>query len=295
MPPSAALLLCLGIGLAAAPAPAAVAPPIEAVNLMDVEGSLVIGADGSVEQVDVATGGVTPALREALQSKAKRWAFEPIRIGGAPARARASFRLTVSATPDPSAAGRFHVRVDGASFGNIMDKSAVLPDGALAPILPGKMRRPDYPVDLQSTGRSGRVMLAILVSPDGRAEKVQVLQSLAFDLTGRQHVGMARSAIAGFERSAAAAARRWTFTVPPDMATRSPSERTVIAPVEYLLAYDTLAAGYWVPVQRGPRRPIAWLPEASLDTSALGASGNAMASLDSPYKLRQPAAGTTLQ
>jgi outer membrane biosynthesis protein TonB len=268
------------------------APPeaIESLMLMDVSGRIVIGADGSVESITTGTK-LPPDLQAAVESRVRGWRFAPVRIGAEPRRAETAFGLVLGAVKNE---GGYGVRVDGTSFGDPADQSATLPDGVPQPIVPLGMDPPGYPSEMLAQQRTGRVLVAILVSPDGRVEQAKALQSLIFDRDRSHNDPGARGALRDFEQNAVAATRKWTFKVPPSIATLGPEARTVTTTVEYTLRPGTAADGRWLAVRRGPRRAIDWMPASQRDAGpTLGTRGATQVSaLASPYTLVQPASGT---
>lgn len=265
---------------------------IEAVRLMEVHGTVVIGVDGAVAAVELTTERLPAQLRDALLVQARGWRFRPITVKGKPSQAKTRFQLVLAATPDGE---NFRVKVDGVEFGDPTDKAAVVPDGMPAVITGKRLTPPTYPHPLLMSGRSGGVLLAILVDARGRAEKVQVLQSMAHDFDGRRGDGDARRTMKSLEANAVSAARGWTFEVPASAASAPPEQRTVLVPVIYMIRYDVSQPGYWIPVRRGPRHTADWLPPGRSEGFAMAASGSGQPmAIDSPFKMLKPVAGTTL-
>jgi TonB family protein len=281
----AALFACAGWAGAATAPP----EPVESLLLMSVEGQVVIAPDGSVDALEIASK-ISPDLQAALEARLRAWRFAPVRVGGAPTRAQTRFELTLAAV---RTGDRLGIRIEGANFGDATAKAAIVPDGMAEPITPISMPAPLYPQSLQAANQTGRVLLAILVSPDGRVEQVSAAQSLAFDFRHRQTDAAALRTMHVLERNAIRAARQWRFKVPAATAALPPARRTVMGVVEYVLVYDTGKSGQWLPVQRGPRHPLDWMPPDRRDAGvALGASGGTQLSgLDSPYRLVAAADG----
>jgi hypothetical protein len=265
--------------------------PVESVRLMEVTGKVVIGVTGEVSGVEI-TSELKAPLRDALLAQARGWKFKPISVQGQPSVAQAAFRLVLAATKNGD---DYLVRMDGIDFGDGADKTAVVPDGTPAEITGKLLSPPQYPPELMKQGHSGGVLVAILVGADGRPEQVQVVQSLAHDFTRHGSDGFARRVMKSLEYSAVAAARRWTFNVPPSLATAPPEQRTVVVPIVYIVRYDVSKPGYWIPVLRGPRNPANWLPPERTGQLAFGTGGSgAPVGVDSPYRMLTPIGGTTL-
>lgn len=290
--PAAWLIVGLALLVPATSAAPVQPPALETLRLMQVEGRVLIAADGTVSSAAVSTERVTPQLRDAVLAKARAWRFKPFLVHGQAVQTQTKFRLVLAAKQEAEV---FDVRIDDVSFGDSDDSAAVLPDGVPAPITGKRLNPPAYPRDLQMSDRTGEVLLAILVSADGRAEKVQVVRSLAHDFKGRLGENASRHTMRVLEANAVIAARQWTFNIPAARAAAGPAERTVTVPVTYTIRYDVSQPGYWIPVHRGEFHPADWLPSRGSSGFAFGgAASGTVSALDSPYKLLQPAAGTTL-
>lgn len=279
------------VGAAEAPAPAA---PLESLVLMHVDGTLTIEPDGRVGEVAIGTK-FDDALRRALEAKMRGWRFTPVRIAGQPRRAETKFRVLLAARHWD---GGVTVRIDDTSFGEVdqaVIAKGIVPDGTAAPITAVRRGPPQYPRDLLLGKKSGSVHLVMRISPDGRVADVIASQSLVFDYGGREKDAVARQSMRLFEASAIAAVRRWIFNVPGDASKRTVSEMTVSTEIEYSLGYDTEAAGQWVPVKRGPRRAVGWLPanQSGGSGAGMGATGQ-VAGAESPYRLETPVAGNVV-
>jgi TonB family protein len=285
----------IGLGIpapASAAAPPAHAATIESLRLMQVRGEVVIGVDGGVVSAELNTERIEPELRNSLMQTIRAWRFDPIRILGQPAQVKTAFRLSLAARPDGD---KFKVRIDGVDFGDRSNTAAVLPDGAKAPIRAKLLSPPQYPKDLAFRGIGGSVLVAILVGPDGRTERAQVVQSLVHDFGKLRGDKPAQRALKTLESSALAAVKHWTYEVPPERAAAPPEDRTVVTTVVFMIDYDVNQPGYWVPVQRGERRPTEWLPPERSQGLALGASGSAApVDIASPFRMTSPLGATTL-
>jgi hypothetical protein len=287
------MLAALGLApVAFAQAPADPEPPIESVRLMEVHGNVTIGVDGTVADAEVTTTRAPEALRNALLAKARAWRFQPVSLQGRPSLVRTSFHIVLAATPDGD---DYRVVIDGLSFGDPFEKGVVMPDGTHGPVAIERIVAPQYPIELQRQDRTGGVMLAILVGMDGRPERVQVLQSLAYDFGSGLGEKAVRRTMRILEDNAMGAAKRWRFKVPAELARLGPEHRTIRVPVVYMLQYDVSQPGYWIPVQRGPRRRADWLPAKGTEDAPLAASGSgAPVGMESAFTLLAPATGTTL-
>ena len=251
-----ALMACLAlvgspaIATAGEPAP----EPLETVTTMHVDGQILIDTEGRVESFEVATKLAEP-LQAALLKLVKQWRFNPVMVDGVARRAGARMRVVLAAAREGDG---YRVHIDNVVFP--YDKEFE-PSTVVDPehITGRQLDRPTYPIVLQMHAVEGTVLLAILVSPDGRASEVTALQSMLFDVRGNDKA--MRKAIALMETSARMTARRWKFNVPPTKQGAPLSERTVFVPVEYVMEAE-VAPGQWRTVVRVPKRQIQWLPES---------------------------------
>lgn len=281
-------------GSAALASGTAAARPVEGmerVSVMTVDAQIMIEVDGQVSQVNIDTK-ITADLAESLQRSLLKWRFEPIRVGGQARRARTQVRLALAAQQEGDS---YKVRLDGVDYPDSADPKAVLADGQLEPIVGGRLLKPGYPQSLMMRGVMGRVLLAIRVTPEGKAGEVMIVQSLLYDIN--RPTPLTRRSVADFESVALNVARRWTFKVPPGPA-RDVEEMTVTVPVVFTMtSYDLDTPGQWVPVLRVPRQTIPWLP-ASQARSGLGlasSGGGNVSQFGAGPKLLQDVSGMSLQ
>lgn len=254
------LSLLLASGIAASVA-AEVAPPpqvLESVVVMRVDSSITLDPQGKVADLAIRTK-LPEALRDTLDRTVRNWQFKPVLIAGTPRQVRADMRVTLAAEPVGQG---YRITIDNVLFPGTEGVKADQAALSAPMISPGKLSPPIYPAGLNRANVKGTVLLAIRVGADGRAEQVQATQSMLYDVRGRDKV--LAEAIHIFEKSALAAAKRWTFNISPERGRLSAAERTVTVPVAYL-GYDgpkpeAEAAGEWRAVVRVPKRAIEWLP-----------------------------------
>lgn len=229
--------------------------PLETVVTMQVDGSVTIDPQGKVEQYSVDTNLPGP-LRENLDRTVRSWKFNPVIVEGTPRRALARMRVTLSASKEGEV---YRVAVDNVTFPVDPKLKTTRTDADLLQISGKKLLPPGYPMGLAQQGVSGAVLLAVDVGPDGRASRVLAVQSMLYDVRGRDTV--LRQAIKQFESVAVSAAKRWSFNVPATDKPRTASERTVMVPVQFVMSNDAgEAVGTWRTVVRQPKRAIEWLP-----------------------------------
>ena len=220
----------------------------------------------------------------------------PTHAGGAKVpveSVKTRFRAVLGAVPDGA---QFRVHIEGVRFGDRDAKDAVQLDNVPERMTLRPMAPIWYPPDLRGRGRSGGVLLAVLVAPDGNVEKVEAVQSLVHDIPGTLEDATAVRTMKQLQVIALRAARGWKFNVPKSLVALGPELRSVLIRLDFSPEFDVSQAGYWVPVKRGPRRPISWLPPERGEELALAASGPSQpVAVDSPFRLIRPATGTALE
>jgi hypothetical protein len=254
----AACLLAAGVGPAAAAA-AGTAPKVDPARLervitLPVDGSVLLTAQGQVAEFRCDTP-LSRELREKLDRNVLQWRFR-MAPDTPPGGGRAKLRVVLAGF---KVGDSYTIQIDNVLFPGEPEKAAA---GQKAPpISPKLMQPPRYPETLQRAGVSGTVLLAILVSADGRSEKILPVQSMLFDVRGRD-----RALAAGIhllEQTAVAIARRWTYNIAPQRGALPAGERTVMVPVAFDMSNGgTPAPGTWRTVVRVPKRPIDWLPDS---------------------------------
>lgn len=252
-----AALLAAGTPALAASPPS----PMEAVRTMRLEGWVVIGTDGSVADYAI-TSAADPQLLASLDRNVRQWRFAPVVMAGAPVVARANFRLTLAAR---ILGDRAEVRVDNLLFPDAVEEAEKAPaKGPVTGETPGarvtvvSMRPPQYPTNLERAGVAGRVLLALRLGLDGRVADAQVVQTVLFDVRGRDNV--MQKVAEQLEGNALGKARGWRFAVQPKSSAPSAADLTVTVPVTYTFSRDPFPPGKWRAEVRGVHRDISWLP-----------------------------------
>jgi hypothetical protein len=227
---------------------------LERVITMPVDGSILISPQGQVAEFQSNTP-LSEALREKLDRNVLQWRFKA--TGDNPlVGTRVELRVVLAATQDDDG---YSVKIENVLFPGKADPKATASEPA--PAITGKLlQAPKFPGNLQRASVSGTVLLAILVGADGLTERVVPVQSMLFDVSGRDKV--LTKAIQEFEKSAVAAAKRWTYNVAPARGALPASARTVMVPVAFTLDVDdSPAPGIWQTVVRAPKQPIEWMQD----------------------------------
>lgn len=252
----ASLLLCLAAGLCNAKQAASLGPELESVVIMRVDGSLVLDPKGGVVNYSVSTK-VTDELRGMLELAIGKWAFEPVLIDGVPREIRTEMRVMLAARP---VEGGFRIDVDNVLFPGT---EGVLADDAKAvegSMSGRKLSPPYYPQELAVANVRGTVLLAIMISAEGKAEEVAVTQSMLVDVRGQPR--LMKQALRAFEVASVFAAKGWSFNITPERARMPGADRTVIVPVVFggsdRKPGEVEVDGKWHTFIRGPKRPISW-------------------------------------
>lgn len=280
----------LAPAIAASDAPSA-APTLESVAIMRVAAKIVIEPGGGLGDLQIETP-LEPALRAALENAIRGWGFKPVHINGVPRRASTSMLVVLALVGEGD---KRRIVVDSVDFPTESGAGVVAADGHLAPITAKRFGAPGYPRDQQQAGVMGTVLLAIRVTPEGRAGDVAVVQSMLFATKRGENAD--RRSLREFEGVAVAASRRWTFIVPQGAAPRTPEEMTVSVPVQFNMGYDLDAPGQWLAVVRLPKRPLPWLPLTpnALRLGVASATGGGVSPVSRAFGLSTDVVGTSLQ
>lgn len=252
------LLAAAGPGLALPPEPSAVAAgPLESVVTIRVDGSIVVDERGQVTAFHIDTP-VLPAISAPLERIVPQWRFKPVLVDGKPHSARGQVRLILAAQ---KVGESYQARIDNVVFRDDFNANSPRAGQHTVLITPKSMPPPAYPPGVLRAGVSGRVLLAVKVAPDGRADKVAAVQTLLFDVKGRDPV--LREAIRQFEHAAVKATSRWRFNVAARDTPPSGHDMIVMVPVAYIVGDATVdTAGTWHTVVRAPKRQPEWLEDA---------------------------------
>ena len=225
---------------------------------MQVDGWISINPEGGVAEFQTETP-LLPALHENLERVVLKWRFQPVMIDGVPRMVRAKTRVILAR----NRVGKVYVvKVDNVTFPNNPDAKAETIKESPQPITALSMQPPNWPRGLLGANVSGQVLLYIRVGADGRAEQVVAVQSMLFDVKGKNSV--LRDVIDQFERSALLGATHWRFNVPADRGQMSAENRTVSVPVVFLMEKrpELELPGRWRTIVRNPTRPVEWLPKS---------------------------------
>ena len=268
---------------------------VENVLIMQLDGKIVIEKDGSVGDYSFdqpVSAGMAPLLDKAIRA----WLFEPILVDGALVRAESRMRISLAATQ--TGEDNFSVRFDNVVFPSTegakrADGNSVSPRvGFLTP----KMPPPVYPKALARAGINGRVLLGLRFNPDGSVKHVVAVQSMLFDVRGRER--LLAQAIKELENSALAAARQWTVQLRvPEGFAPTPSQLTAVTTVDYVMRDQqdkSPLPGQWSRVSRTPKREMPWLPHEDKRRQDVGVAdvhNGEMMPLTSPLHLVTPLGG----
>jgi hypothetical protein len=242
--------------LALSPVPARAAQPteLERVYISYAEGTLQIAPDGSVAQVEVQPE-VTGPLRGALANTIGKLHFLPVLEDGKPIRVMTGFHVVMLGRDNN---GNLDVTLDSIDFQAPKGQApASIEDG-----LTGKsMPPPSFPKEEQRHGHMATVKVAVRITPDGHTGDVSVVDSMLYDHSTSP--GDASRALKEFERAAIAGAHRWEYNVPPSAKTAKQLTASVVIDFVYDFkpGEGLYKPGRWLPVQKAPKRAIAWLPD----------------------------------
>lgn len=257
-------LVVASVGGAALAAKPRVPSRLESVLTMRVDGELVITPEGKVDEVTLETK-MDPAIKDLLEARVRQWTFKPVVVDGQARRARSALRVTLAASRREGEDG-YLVRVDNAIFPNAEEdkpkaknNSGIVADMPTARITVLSMAPPMYPESMMRYGVSGKVLLGLRIGANGKVEAVEPIQSMLFNVRGRDR--NLEAAIKAFERAAVGKARAWTFQVAAKDGTPSVRDLTHTVPVVFLMQGDTdEPKEVWRTVVRTPKTELSWLP-----------------------------------
>jgi TonB family protein len=255
--PLLALALALGpVPALARQADAAPLPALESLMSLQVEGEVDIDAAGNV--VAFRFDAPPPAsLRPSLERTVQGWKFVA-EDADAPMKAQTiDMHIAVAAR---ESAGAYLARIDNVRL------SAKAPDGKplrgyetdTVAVQSRSMRAPAYPSALNQLEIEGKVLVAVLLDPDGSVADAAVVQSAVLD--AREQSDGLRRAMQWFEASALAAAKRWRFDVTPLAGVPTPKDLTLFVPVNYGMWGKRNEPERWRPIVRTEHTPPPWLP-----------------------------------
>ena len=234
------------------------------------EGSLTIGADGRVLDVELTSPadlgeGVLAGYEERISS----WRFEPIVEGGKPMNVKGLMQLSLVAIRGN--------RLQGNTFG-ITDVQFLDPPGSESAGKWSRLTPPPYPKDALAGGAGADVMLFLKLDPQGQVLAAAVERIALLGVTTDQ--GRLGNLEAQFRRSAERVAKQWNFG-------GLQGEAVVRVPVRYLPPHY---ADGWLPTVFRPVAPPEWVlvEQAAGQTVGLNAGGVA---LSTQIKLLTPLDG----
>ena len=257
------LLLAVGPGQALAmDADPSALEPLESVLIMPVDGIIVIDPQGQVAEFHMDKPMVpkhTSAVEQVhalLDRAVRQWRFEPVLIDGTPRRVSTKMRVVLAAH---KVSDGYQIKIDNVVFPGEANPQMVRAEEIQPQITGKKLRPPLDPGGPLTDGVTGKVLLYLQVSADGRVEQVIAAQTLIYDASRSQSAW--RKAIHAFERAAVSLAKDWTFNVPDGYAHLPAAYRTVAVPVQYSVRSqpDVDATGMWYPVVRVALRKPEWL------------------------------------
>lgn len=174
----------------------------KAVASMLVTGSIELTPDGTVRGYTIDHRQELPApVVELIDKNAPAWRFEPVRVDGRAVAAKGDMSLRVLAQPIDDV--HYALSIRGAHFGKQDRAGGMRKEAVKSPIYPR----------LALEGRAeGTVYLLLKIDSRGRVAKVAAEQT-NLDNAGSE-IQMRRWRKA-FEDASVAAAKDWTFQVPP--------------------------------------------------------------------------------
>ena len=191
--------LLLSLLLAASPALAA-SPDVQ-IYTARAEGSLTIGTDGRVVDVELTSdASLGTGVLEGYEERVRAWRFEPIVENGQPVNAKGQMRLSLVAMREKGQdTASFAIR--GVQFLDPPGEPSGTPWPRLAP--------PAYPPSALRAGAGAEVMLLLKLDAQGRVQAATTEHLALLGVATRQ--SHQDNLAAQFRRSAEAIAKEWTI------------------------------------------------------------------------------------
>ena len=260
--------LLLSLLLAASPAMAAT-PDLQ-VYTARAQGSLTIGTDGRVVDVELTSdANLGEGVLEGYEARVRTWRFQPIVENGQPVNAKGLMQLSlVAAREKDNDTATFAIR--GVQF---LDPPGASQAGERPTLAP-----PSYPTNALRAGVGADVMLLLKLDAQGRVQSATTEHLGLLGVVTRQ--SHQANFIAQFRRSAERIALEWTIPGQPD-------GQVVRVPVRYTT--DRWATG-WAPTTLQAIELPEWavLALATQQATDLAAGGVATAQ---QFKLLTPLDG----
>lgn len=256
------------LSLLLAASPAFAASPDAQLYTARAEGSLTIGADGRVLDVELTSkASLGTGVLEGYEERVRSWRFEPVIEDGRPVKAKGLMQLSLVARREKGDdMATFAIR--GVQF---LDPPGAATEGPhLAP--------PSYPTNALKAGAGAEVMLLLKLDAQGRVQSAATEHLALLGVATRQ--AHQANLAAQFRRSAEKIAMDWTIPGQPE-------GQVVRVPVRYTT--DRWAAG-WAPTSMQVVELPEWavLELASAQATDLSAGGVATAE---QFKLLTPLDG----
>jgi hypothetical protein len=180
-----------------------------------LSGAIEVSPEGAVESVELDAKGIRPTLVKRIESAVREWRFNPYLVDGQPRRIRTSMNLKLEQFDGP---GGSRVMLSATAFGTPRMTSA---------------RAPVYPINHLERRREADVQLLLTVEDDGSVSDVQPLKGRVYGMRPAANERAHRANLNSFMRSAANAAREWTFDFLEPVNTGE--KRQMIVPISFRL------------------------------------------------------------
>lgn len=289
---TALFMAALAIGPAGALASPAALDLKDPVYATRVDSTIEIGPDGRLVGYEPIT-----QLKEPLASRVRTMAtslrFEPVLVDGKPVIARTRMRLHLVAEPMDD--GNLRVSVEDVGFPSEGETYVPSDDAMIRGVKHRKALQ--YPSSAMRAYASGRVLVAMRMTPDGRVAEAIPRESALFHANGSRATQAA--ALAAMERAAVEGVRAWRFDVRvPEGAQPAPGDLTGLIAVQYTMGEGPMPGpGQWVKEMRTSERVLPWLDSilsaALPDIADVGDAGHFGAAAQR-FKLLTPVEGVVL-
>lgn len=227
---------------------------------MTARGTLVVEPDGRVSE---ATLDMPRETRELYLDAIRRWTFQPVRVDGAPIRAKAHFLLAATAHPIEGRPGEMRLGVENVWFLDPPETEAVA--GARAPR--NDLKPPVYPSRAAQADHGAALSVLVKLDAEGRVIDAGITR-FALAASEVRSTGQSNAFARQFVESTLAAARTWVIRDPSAIGAGS-----AIVPVVYHSPHRQ--PGGWQPRIPLEVTPLPWMLAAKSEAVAYTPAGEA--------------------
>jgi hypothetical protein len=251
--------------------------PVPVIDLT-AEGDIEIAPDGHVTNYQLKSH-LAPAVAQLIDRTVRGWHFEPIVVDGKAVTAKTTMNLHLHGDPAPG--DTYSLTIASVHFG-VLTRSKLTP--------------PRYPTDAARVGLGARVVLYLVIDPNGKVVQAAPAQT-SLDLRARSEHD-AEIWRERFEKASIEAALQWQYDPSEIFNGKAPRARSAIAPIDFAMSDEHGAPKRdWRTYLPGPVHPAPWGKspvDANTEQRFAELSNGETASADSRFRLMDNVIGKTL-